>query len=92
MYQHHHLDALSTHLQSIRKPYLSINEPPISRRKRIAETVADDDWKQWDGVKYLSDRDREEIDQRGKMILRRCRERVGILEDGEKGAYIKDSR
>lgn len=23
---------------------------------------------------------------RGKMILRRCRERVGVLEDGEKGA------
>jgi syntaxin 18 len=61
---------------------LTITEPPISRRRR-AETT--DDWTHWQGVKYLSDRDREEIDQRGKMILRRCKERVGILEDGEKG-------
>lgn len=83
------MDSLSKHLKTIRKAYLSIAEAPISRRRRPADaSVEKDEWAQWDGAKYLSDRDREEIDQRGKMILRRCRERVGILEDGEKGESI----
>lgn len=50
--------------------------------------IADDDddgMRRWEGSKYLSDRERDEIDLRGKMILRRSRERVKVLEEGEKG-------
>ena len=42
----------------------------------------------WEGSKYLSDRERDEIDLRARMILRRCRERVSALEDGEIGMFI----
>ena len=46
----------------------------------------------WQGSKYLTDRERDEIDLRGKIILRRSRERVRALENGEKGVCISKSR
>jgi hypothetical protein len=36
----------------------------------------------------LSDRERDEIDLRGRMILRRCKERLYDLERAEKGTSI----
>lgn len=36
-------------------------------------------------VVYMSDKERQEVDMRGKMIVRRCRDRVAELEVGEKG-------
>ena len=42
----------------------------------------------WSGGTYLSDRERDEIDLRGRMILRRCRERVAALEEGERGELL----
>ena len=42
----------------------------------------------WSGSTYLSDRERDEIDLRGRMILRRCRERVAALEEGERGEMV----
>lgn len=102
--------ALSLHLTQIRKPYLSLSDPPLSRRRRddhhsglnrsngtldedgsIIENGVDGEdagFKRWEGSKYLSDREREEIDLNGKLILRRCKERVGILEDAEKGIFV----
>ncbi|EJT45712.1 hypothetical protein A1Q2_00918 [Trichosporon asahii var. asahii CBS 8904] len=71
--------------QIIRKPYLSTAEaPPLHRRRPGAAAGDDDTLKRWENTKYLSDRERDEIDVRAKMILRRCRERVGQLEQGEK--------
>lgn len=74
-------------LKQIRKPYLSTAEPPaMSRRHRPGAAKGDQDQLQrWENTKYLSDAERDEIDVRAKMILRRCRERVGQLEAGEKG-------
>lgn len=73
-------------LRQIRKPYLSTAEaPPLHRRRPGAAAGDDDTLKRWENTKYLSDRERDEIDVRAKMILRRCRERVGQLEQGEKG-------
>jgi syntaxin 18 len=84
--QHGHLADLGRMLKTIRKPYLSTTEPPpLSRRSRTAAAAGDDDeLKRFEGTKYLSERERDEIDVRAKMILRRCKERVGLLEDAEK--------
>jgi hypothetical protein len=88
---------------SIRKAYLSTAPPPPRSRQRDdsrsngagsgSRSVSwqredDDGLRKWEGSKYLTDRERDEIDLRGKMILRRCRERVGVLEDEEKGGCL----
>lgn len=36
-------------------------------------------------VVYMSDKERGEVDMRGKTIVRRCRDRVAAMEVGEKG-------
>jgi len=74
-------------LQTIRKPYLSLTETPISRRQRpqASSSQNEDDLSKWKGSTYLSDRERDEIDLRGRMILRRCKERLYDLERSEKG-------
>ena len=101
--QHNHLIALQTHLNQIRKPYLSLSSaPPLSRRHPRSSTFAssrsispDDDvdetYSRWEGMTFLTDRERDEIDLRARMILRRCRERVMILEHGEKGETAPNS-
>jgi syntaxin 18 len=48
-------------------------------------TAEEDGLDRWKDSKYLSDRERDEIDLRAKVILRRCRERVALLEQQETG-------
>ncbi|CAK9779950.1 hypothetical protein CC85DRAFT_278029 [Cutaneotrichosporon oleaginosum] len=81
-----HLSDLGRLLKTVRKPYLSTAEPPpISRRGRTAAANGDDDeLRRFENSKYLSERERDEIEVRAKMILRRCRERVTMLEEAEK--------
>ncbi|WVW79374.1 hypothetical protein I302_101342 [Kwoniella bestiolae CBS 10118] len=91
---HQHLTSLSRLISSVRKPYLStIEPPPLSRRAHTTHTGEDgnevDEWKRWEKVKYLTDRERDEIDLRARMILRRCKERVGVLEVGEQARKSK---
>ncbi|WOO81454.1 Syntaxin-18 [Vanrija pseudolonga] len=82
-----HLSELQRTLKAIRKPYLSTDvPPPLSRRAR---NDGGDELKRYEGSKYLSERERDEIDVRTKMILRRCRERVGDLEAEEKARQAK---
>ncbi|GFZ47119.1 hypothetical protein JCM24511_04861 [Saitozyma sp. JCM 24511] len=88
---HTHLSELTSTLHSVRLPYLSLSDPPpLSRRTprtphaQHGLAAEEDELRRYTGSKYLTDREREEIDLRGKMILRRCRERVRVLEDGEK--------
>ncbi|WVQ81398.1 hypothetical protein IAT38_003522 [Cryptococcus sp. DSM 104549] len=87
---HTHLASLQHLLTSVRKPYLStVEPPPISRRREPRRTAAEgetgeeEEWKKWERVKHLTDRERDEIDLRARMILRRCKERVGVLEMAE---------
>lgn len=88
--QYGHLADLGRMLKAVRKPYLSTAEPPpLSRRARA--TADDDTLKRYEGSKFLSERERDEIEVRAKMILRRCRDRVGMLEDAEKGASLSSS-
>ncbi|WRT69085.1 uncharacterized protein IL334_006068 [Kwoniella shivajii] len=85
---YNHLLSLQHLLTSVRKPYLStVEPPPLSRRSHKENKAADEDeqneWKKWERVKYLTDRERDEIDLRARMILRRCKERVNALEISE---------
>ncbi|KAK8844056.1 hypothetical protein IAR55_006850 [Kwoniella newhampshirensis] len=88
---HTHLSSLQNLLSSVRKPYLStVEPPPLSRRaQRDTSRTKDEgegefeEWKKWERVKYLTDRERDEIDLRARMILRRCKERVAALEQSE---------
>ncbi|RXK38967.1 hypothetical protein M231_03697 [Tremella mesenterica] len=91
---HNHLTSLSTLLHSIRKPYLATSEPPRRpprHQSSLVDTDNDDVMKKWEGSKYLSDRERDEIDTTGRMILRRCKEWVQLLEDSEKTRKTKSS-
>ncbi|KIR64037.1 syntaxin 18 [Cryptococcus bacillisporus CA1873] len=74
-------------LASVRKAYLStVEPPPLSRRPKEPErnvngdAKVEEEWARWEKVKYLTDKERDEIDLRARMILRRCQERIGILE------------
>lgn len=93
--QQNHLTSLSTLLHTIRKAYLSLSDPPplSGRHPRNHASASslqggggdeDDELRRWEGSKWLSDRERDEIDLRGRMILRRCREMVSELERAEK--------
>ncbi|TYJ57661.1 hypothetical protein B9479_001514 [Cryptococcus floricola] len=92
-----HLASLRHLLTSVRKPYLSSAEPPpMSRRRpqRPTSSQAGDDgqveeWAKWEKSKYLTDKERDEIDLRARMILRRCNERVGVLERAERARKTK---
>ncbi|WVN87884.1 uncharacterized protein L203_103081 [Cryptococcus depauperatus CBS 7841] len=85
-----HLQSLQDLLNSIRRAYLStVAPPPLSRRHGHSKPVEsfnkeqEERWSKWEKAKYLTDRERDEIDLRARMILRRCKERVGILEKAE---------
>ncbi|WWD21290.1 hypothetical protein CI109_105774 [Kwoniella shandongensis] len=99
---HAHLSSLQHLLVSVRKPYLStVEPPPLSRRaprdtdrRNVGDGEDGDDveeWRKWERVKYLTDRERDEIDLRARMILRRCKERVGALELSEQTRKSKTS-
>ncbi|WWC91197.1 uncharacterized protein L201_006139 [Kwoniella dendrophila CBS 6074] len=86
---HNHLTSLSKLLISVRKAYLStVEPPPLSRRGNRDHPIENgkeemEEWKKWEKVKYLTDRERDEIDLRARMILRKCKDRVTILENTE---------
>ncbi|BEJ15116.1 hypothetical protein CspHIS471_0408830 [Cutaneotrichosporon sp. HIS471] len=86
-----HLSDLGRLLKAVRKPYLSTAEPPpLSRRGRTsAANGGEDELHRFEGTKYLSERERDEIEVRAKMILRRCRDRVTTLEVDEKARKDK---
>ncbi|ORX39330.1 snare-complex protein syntaxin-18 N-terminus-domain-containing protein [Kockovaella imperatae] len=85
---HTHLGSLSTLLKTIRKPYLSISSAPSrlnrASRQDVSESSELNSLDKWRDSKHLTDRERDEIDLRGRMILRRCKDRVVALEDMEK--------
>ncbi|OCF35576.1 syntaxin 18 [Kwoniella heveanensis CBS 569] len=51
--------------------------------------AAEGEWRKWEKVKYLTDKERDEIDLRARMILRRCKDRVGVLELSEQARKSK---
>ncbi|WVF65546.1 hypothetical protein IAT40_000274 [Kwoniella sp. CBS 6097] len=101
---HAHLASLTHLLKTVRKAYLStIEPPPLSRRNRDRPDIGlgsgsnskaqdegtEGEWRKWEKVKYLTDKERDEIDLRARMILRRCRDRVGVLELSEQARKSK---
>ena len=96
-YQHKHLSSLTQHIKLIRRAYLSTQAPPIASRAHTPQPNArarvqgegEDDPEQrrlraLEKAKVLTDREREEVDLRCRVVLQGCRERVGVLEVREK--------
>ncbi|WVQ93211.1 hypothetical protein IAU59_000275 [Kwoniella sp. CBS 9459] len=57
--------------------------------QRGQEEEEEGEWRKWEKVKYLTDKERDEIDLRARMILRRCKDRVGVLELSEQARKSK---
>lgn len=65
---------------------MSTSTAPLRRHERGLDQGDDQDGlERWKDSKFLSDRERDEIDLRAKVIIRRCKERVYLLEQAEKG-------
>jgi len=81
------LTSFSQFLSSIRRPYLDLSSSSTSNSTSARGGL--DPTKQgfamWEGVKSLSDRERDEIDFSVKIALRKSVERVRELEQLEKG-------
>ena len=72
-------------LSSIRRPYLNVDSggPLLSRRPSRTLDLAGSD-ELWNGVKHLSNEERDQIDLQGRVILSRCADRVKEMEALEK--------
>lgn len=81
------LRSFSNFLTSIRRAYLDLGASSSSHQTTQPRTI--DTTKglaAWEGVRWLSDRERDEIDFGVKVALRKSVDRVRELEAVEKGA------
>ena len=82
------IHQLSKFLKSIRRAYLDLSSSFTSTSRTAASKRSLDLSKglaAWEGVRWLSDRERDELDFQAKLILKRCMERIRDLENIEKG-------
>lgn len=91
--QHKQLAELTAHLRLIRRAYLSTAPPPLlSRHRQPQPNTADIDPEQarlryLEQAKHLSDREKDEVDVRARLIIKTCRDRVELLERREKRMF-----
>ncbi|KAJ9096763.1 hypothetical protein QFC21_005033 [Naganishia friedmannii] len=92
---HKQLAELTDHLRLIRRAYLSTTPPPLPSRLRQQQhskpgkqNETDDPERQrlryLENTKYLSEREKDEVDVRARLIIKTCRDRVELLERREK--------
>ncbi|OBU00475.1 hypothetical protein VE01_01514 [Pseudogymnoascus verrucosus] len=74
-----HIASLNDYLRGIRQSYLSTTQPPRRQRQLAAETSKPKD-KEW---RYLTDRQRDEIDAETKQLLRELNYGIRNLADAE---------
>lgn len=77
--QHNHISTLVTHLESIRRQYLSIS-PPAGSKGKAKE-------------RGFTEQERDEVDLQAKILLKRCLERILVLErEEEEGTAGKKAK
>lgn len=90
--------SLALFLSSIRRAYLDLSASSASNRgtginsikgKGVESADRNVDlskglFEAWKGVKYLTDRERDEVDWQAKTVLKRCMQRIRDLEQAEK--------
>ncbi|KAJ9113618.1 hypothetical protein QFC22_005926 [Naganishia vaughanmartiniae] len=95
---HKQLTELTDHLRLIRRAYLSTSPAPLPSRLRQQQQQQQqqqskpgnelDPEKQrlryLENAKHLSDREKDEVDVRARLIIKTCRDRVELLERREK--------
>lgn len=89
-----HLRRLGDHLSKIRNAYLNTTRsgPQYARSTANKNDASSTDLgrgddgilKRLEKARWLSDREIDEVDLRTKVVLRACRDRVGLLEAREK--------
>lgn len=86
------LRTLSAFLSSVRRAYLDLsssssntNQSTPRQRQPPSQQAGNSILSAWDGVKHLTNRDRDEIDYSVKLALRKSVDRVRELEQLEKG-------
>jgi hypothetical protein len=92
--QHKQLSELTAHLRLIRRAYLSTAPPPLPSRQRQQPLPNSADMdperarlRYLEQSKHLSDREKDEVDVRARLIIKTCRDRVELLERREKRMY-----
>ncbi|KFY04674.1 hypothetical protein O988_00606 [Pseudogymnoascus sp. VKM F-3808] len=74
-----HIASLNDYLRGIRQSYLSTTQPPRRQRQQAADNSKPKD-KEW---RYLTDRQRDEIDAETKQLLRELNYGIRNLADAE---------
>jgi len=87
------LTTFAQFLSSIRRPYLDLSSSSVSSSSTNSTARGGLDqtkqgFAQWEGVKSLSDRERDEIDFSVKIALKKSVDRVRELEQLEKGKIL----
>ena len=76
---------MATFLSSIRRAYLDLSSSSSSSASRSVKVDPSKGLGAWEGVRWLSDRERDEVDFGVKIALGRSVDRVRQLEAVEKG-------
>lgn len=86
--------SFANFLSSIRRAYLDLGSSTSSNAAAPPKRTWDPSKKglaAWEGVRWLTDKERDEIDFAVKVALRKSVDRVRQLEQLEKGARLRDS-
>ncbi|KAI9731613.1 MAG: hypothetical protein M1818_007743 [Claussenomyces sp. TS43310] len=75
-----HITSLTSYLRAIRQSYLSTSQPPRRLNARSEQRSGRPEDKQW---RYLTDRQRDEIDAETKQLLRELNASIRNLADAE---------
>ncbi|EIN10722.1 hypothetical protein PUNSTDRAFT_132796 [Punctularia strigosozonata HHB-11173 SS5] len=77
-----HITTLTRMLASIRKPYLDVHSraPGFARSQARNIDLSGGVERAWDGVKYLTAEERDQIDVQARVILSRCANKVKEME------------
>ena len=82
-------------LSNIRRPYLNMDTRPHASRQSTRTLDLGGSEDSWSNIRYLTNEERDEIDQQTKSILTTCANRVKeleVLETRTKNSLYSDQR
>ncbi|KAJ6515996.1 snare protein syntaxin 18/UFE1 [Mycena sanguinolenta] len=79
-----HINTLTRMLANIRRPYLNVDSRAVPTYRQPARTLDLDGSDSWNGIRHLSNQERDQIDLQARVILTRCADRVKEMEALEK--------
>ncbi|KAF7355225.1 SNARE protein syntaxin 18/UFE1 [Mycena sanguinolenta] len=79
-----HINTLTRMLANIRRPYLNVDSRAVPTYRQPARNLELDGSDSWNGIRHLSNQERDQIDLQARVILTRCADRVKEMEALEK--------